>query len=98
MVNHRTVPNLLDVEVFDAGRLGQVQNGWNIRSFLIPFPTYQEDMTVHMDTLKLRTRGENDIIDITERVDRLTQNAPVKNGVACLFCPGIDSCPHNPRV
>ena len=41
-----------------------------------------------MDSLRLRTRGENDIIDITERVDRLTQNAPIKNGVACLFVPG----------
>jgi len=45
-------------------------------------------MTVHTDSLKLRTRGENDIIDITERVDRLAQNAPVKNGVASLFVPG----------
>src|SRR5215467_11834655 len=45
-------------------------------------------MTVHQDSLKLRTRGENDIIDITERVDRLAQNAPVKNGVVCLFVPG----------
>lgn len=45
-------------------------------------------MTVHMDSLRLRTRGENDIIDITERIDRLTQNAPIKNGISCLFVPG----------
>ena len=41
-----------------------------------------------MDSLRLRTRGENDIIDITERVEMLIENAPLKNGVACLFVPG----------
>ncbi|HEX4919525.1 MAG TPA: secondary thiamine-phosphate synthase enzyme YjbQ [Candidatus Bathyarchaeia archaeon] len=45
-------------------------------------------MTVHMDSLRLRPRGENDIIDITERVEMLIENAPLKNGVACLFVPG----------
>lgn len=45
-------------------------------------------MTVHMDSLRLRTRGENDIIDITERAEMLIENAPLKNGVACLFVPG----------
>lgn len=45
-------------------------------------------MTVHMDSLRLRTRGENDVIDITERVEVLVENARLKNGVACLFVPG----------
>lgn len=38
--------------------------------------------------IDLETKGEMDIIDITERVQKIVKESKIKNGIACIFCPG----------
>ena len=39
-------------------------------------------------SIKLRSRGETDVIDITDKVSDCIEGAKVKDGVAVLFVPG----------
>ena len=39
-------------------------------------------------TIKLSTRGETDIIDITPKVERFLSETKLKNGVVTIFVPG----------
>ena len=45
-------------------------------------------MTVESHRLKLETRHEGEIQDITEKVQGLFENSKIRNGVAFLFVPG----------
>ena len=45
-------------------------------------------MTVGLETLRLRTTREGEIVDITEKVQRIAEKGPIRNGVAFLFVPG----------
>ena len=45
-------------------------------------------MTVYYDELHLRTRGEDDIIDITGRTQQIILKSHIQNGIVCLFVPG----------
>jgi len=42
----------------------------------------------HHEFLKFSTRGEVDIIDLTERVREVIKNSGIKNGTALVFAPG----------
>ena len=45
-------------------------------------------MAVKLETLKLNTRREGEVLDITEKVQTIVRGGPVSNGIACLFVPG----------
>ena len=45
-------------------------------------------MAVFSDKIKFRTKGNTDIIDITNFLDRKMQDSPMKNGLVTVFVPG----------
>ena len=45
-------------------------------------------MLVITKTIKLKTKGETDIINITDRVNDCVATSKVKNGIATVFMPG----------
>jgi len=45
-------------------------------------------MTVHSGELKLSTRGDNDVIDITSQVERVVGEGPVGDGLVTAFVRG----------
>ncbi len=45
-------------------------------------------MIVYQDEIPVRTKGENDIIDITDDVQKIVSKSGVKEGIACIFVPG----------
>jgi secondary thiamine-phosphate synthase enzyme len=48
-------------------------------------------MTVSTHTLSLNTRGDADIIDITDQVADAVQASKVQNGTVTVFCPSSTS-------
>jgi secondary thiamine-phosphate synthase enzyme len=45
-------------------------------------------MPVFTERLELTTRGENDVVDITERVQRVVRGSGLAKGVVVIFVPG----------
>ena len=45
-------------------------------------------MSVYSGSIKLKTSGEVDIIDITPQVLGIVQKSKIKDGIACVFVPG----------
>jgi len=45
-------------------------------------------MKVHTSTIRVKTRGRSDIIDITDRVREKISSAQITNGSLLLFIPG----------
>jgi secondary thiamine-phosphate synthase enzyme len=45
-------------------------------------------MSTYGDDFELRTKGESDIIDVTEAVSEVVGSSGLKNGVACVFVSG----------
>ena len=45
-------------------------------------------MTVESNVVKIETRKEGEILDITEKVQAIVGKGTIKNGVAFLFVPG----------
>lgn len=45
-------------------------------------------MTVESNIVRVETRKEGEILDITERVQTVVDNGGIENGVAFLFVPG----------
>ena len=45
-------------------------------------------MSVYSGTIKLKTRGEVDIIDITGHVSKHVERSKINNGIVCVFVPG----------
>ena len=45
-------------------------------------------MTVESQELKFRTHREGEILDITDKTQRIVESSNLKNGVATLFVPG----------
>ena len=45
-------------------------------------------MAVHTDRISLETKGEVEIIDITERVERIVHKSGIKEGIVLVFVPG----------
>ena len=45
-------------------------------------------MTVDTKILEIQTKGENDIIDITQKVETLVTKSDIKNGIVTIFVTG----------
>src|SRR3989442_15840809 len=45
-------------------------------------------MTVETQIVRLATRKEGEIVDITDKVQTIVENGTIKNGVVFLFVPG----------
>jgi len=45
-------------------------------------------MTVISEHISLRTKGEVDIIDITDRIQRAVEGSGLEKGIATIFVPG----------
>jgi thiamine phosphate synthase YjbQ (UPF0047 family) len=45
-------------------------------------------MTVKSRIVRLETLKEDEILDITDKVQKIVENGPIKNGVVFLFVPG----------
>jgi secondary thiamine-phosphate synthase enzyme len=43
---------------------------------------------LYKDVINLETKGEMDIVDITYEVQKIVEESGIKNGIACIFCPG----------
>ncbi len=39
-------------------------------------------------TISISTKGETDIINITEDVSKIVKSSEIKNGIGCVFVPG----------
>jgi secondary thiamine-phosphate synthase enzyme len=48
-------------------------------------------MAVKTETIKLDTKGNADILDITDRVAALVSGSNLKDGTATIFCPSSTS-------
>lgn len=46
------------------------------------------NMSVYYDEINIETRGEVDIVDITEDIQNLVKKSKIKNGIVCVFVPG----------
>jgi secondary thiamine-phosphate synthase enzyme len=42
---------------------------------------------IYKDLIKLKTRSD-EIIDITAEVQKIVEKSGIKDGIACIFCPG----------
>ena len=49
---------------------------------------YHSRVAIHREEISLRTRGETDVVDITDRVRRILKSAGVAEGVVHVFAPG----------
>jgi len=45
-------------------------------------------MKVHTGEIRISSRGEGDIVDITKEVTEEVRRSGIKNGIACIFVPG----------
>ena len=45
-------------------------------------------MSVYYDEINIKTKGEVDIIDITEDIQDKISKSKIKKGIACVFVPG----------
>jgi len=45
-------------------------------------------MSIYYDEINVKTKGEVDIIDITQDIQNTITKSKLKNGIACVFVPG----------
>ena len=45
-------------------------------------------MAVHTGYIEIKTKGENDILDITEKVAEVVSMSDILDGIACVFVSG----------
>jgi len=45
-------------------------------------------MAVYNSEINIKSKGENDIIDITEHVQRVVSESKLKEGICLVFVPG----------
>jgi len=45
-------------------------------------------MKVVSEQISLKTKGEVDMVDITDKVEGIVENKQIKNGIATIFVPG----------
>jgi secondary thiamine-phosphate synthase enzyme len=59
-------------------------------------------MQIHLDHILLTTRGNTDILDITEQVSEKIQSRKIATGLVTLFCPsstsGLTTIEYEPGV
>jgi secondary thiamine-phosphate synthase enzyme len=46
------------------------------------------EMGEYHTTINIQTKGENDIIDITDTIQRCVKKSHLENGICCIFVPG----------
>jgi secondary thiamine-phosphate synthase enzyme len=46
------------------------------------------NMGVYYDEINIETKGEVDIVDITDDIQNLVKKSKIKNGIVCVFVPG----------
>ncbi len=49
-------------------------------------------MIVHTDSIKIKTEGEFDIIDLTDKVKKIVDKSKVNNGILNVYSPGATGC------
>ena len=49
-------------------------------------------MGVYYDEIIIKSKGEVDIIDITNDAQDVVNKSKIKNGIACIFIPGSTGC------
>ena len=45
-------------------------------------------MSVYSGEIQLKTKGEHDMIDITDDVQQVVHTSHIENGIVCVFVPG----------
>jgi len=45
-------------------------------------------MSVYYDEINIRTKGEVDIVDITDELQNIVVKSKLNDGIACVFVPG----------
>lgn len=45
-------------------------------------------MSVYYDEVNVETKGEVDIVNITDDVQKIVNKSKIKDGIACVFVPG----------
>jgi len=45
-------------------------------------------MTVYHEKIQIKSKGEHDIIDITNNIKRCIESSGLRNGICCVFVPG----------
>jgi len=45
-------------------------------------------MSVYSDEIDIRTKGEVDIVDITDELQNIVVKSKLNDGIACVFVPG----------
>ena len=45
-------------------------------------------MGEHHTTIEIKTKGENDIINITDKIQQCIKKSNLNNGICCVFVPG----------
>jgi len=45
-------------------------------------------LAVYNDEIIIKTKGEVDIIDITDEIKKIIKNSKIKDGIICVFVPG----------
>ncbi|MEX0568438.1 MAG: secondary thiamine-phosphate synthase enzyme YjbQ [Candidatus Njordarchaeota archaeon] len=45
-------------------------------------------MHVYSETIKIKTKGENDIVDLSDKVRDIVKKSGIKNGLVNVFVPG----------
>jgi len=45
-------------------------------------------MGIFYDEIKIKTKGEVDIIDITNEIQNVIEKSNINNGIVCIFVPG----------
>src|SRR2546428_14029186 len=90
MVDHCSVTNFLHVELFGAGSLGQdlgpVTQGLGFILNSLP-ETDGGIMTVECQELTFRTHREGEVLDITDKNQRIVVASRLKDGDDALFLP-----------
>lgn len=45
-------------------------------------------MSVYHEEINIKTKGENDIIDITKNIEKIVEESNISEGICCVFNPG----------
>jgi secondary thiamine-phosphate synthase enzyme len=45
-------------------------------------------MTVYYDEIHIRSKHENDMIDITNDIKKIVEKSQIREGIVCVFVPG----------
>jgi len=45
-------------------------------------------MKVYQGEIEVKTKGENDMVNLTDEIQRIVRESGVREGIACVFVPG----------